>query len=328
MKVSILENMLTFVCIERIYMDQKKTLKIAKNVFKILVTAVALFWLAKNLKFKEFKDSILNANYFFLFLAFVSYVVSQFIASSRLNSFFKTIHLKLSEKFNIKLYWLGLLYNFFLPGGVGGDAYKVYLLKKKYNKTTKELLTAVFFDRLSGMWAVAIFCCAFVVFMPRFAIPNYVPAIAAAIGTVTYLYTLYLFFRPFAKRFFQTHAKALGVQGFQILSALFILIALQHDDKYSPHLLIFIISSITAIIPSIGGAIGVRDSSSVELAKYLGVSDQLAGTVSLIFYFISLITSLPGLYINFRPSGLGENKLPSAAEVEKEMIDNDSNDEN
>lgn len=300
-------------------------LNIAKNTFKVVVTLAALYWLSRNLHFKEFKDSVLNANFYFLGLAFLSYVISQIVASSRLNSFFKTIKLKLSESYNLKLYWLGLLYNFFLPGGVGGDAYKVYFLKKKYTIKTKELLSAVFFDRLSGLWALAIFSCAFIVFMPRFAIPNEMTILLAILGTASYVYVLYLFFRPFAKRFLQTHIKALAVQGFQILTAIFILLALNHDDKFSPHLLIFLISSITAIIPSIGGALGVRDSAAIALGKYLQVDFQLAATISLIFYFISLITSLPGLYFIFKPKGLGEDKLPTVKEVEKEIIDTKTN---
>jgi len=294
---------------------------IAKNVFKVLVTLAAFYWLSRNLHFEEFKKSIINANYWYLFLALISYIISQMIASSRLNSFFKTIHLKLSESYNMKLYWLGLLYNFFLPGGVGGDAYKVYFLKKKYNFRARQLLSAVFFDRLSGLWALAIFCCAFIVFMPRFAIPNELTLTLVILGTASYIYVLYLFFRPFAKRFVQTHTKALGVQGFQILTAIMILLALNHNDKFSPHLLIFISSSITAIIPSIGGGFGTRDSASGALAGYLGVDVQLAFTISLIFTFISLIVSLPGLYFQFKPSGLGEDKLPTAKEVEKEIID-------
>lgn len=296
-------------------------LNIAKNAFKVIVTLAALYWLSRNLHFEEFKNSILNANYWYLTLALGSYIISQVVASSRLNSFFKTIKLKLSETYNLKLYWLGLLYNFFLPGGVGGDAYKVYFLKKKYDIKTKELLSAVFFDRLSGLWALAILSCAFIVFMPRFAIPNEITILIAVLGTASYIYLLYLFFRPFAKRFLQTHIKALGVQGFQILTAIFILLALNHDDKFSPHLLIFLISSITAIIPSIGGALGVRDSAAIALGKYLQVDFQLAATISLIFYFISLVTSLPGLYFILKPKGLGEDKLPSVQEVEKEIID-------
>lgn len=307
-------------------MSKINFLSIAKNAFKVLVTLAALYWLSRNLHFDAFKASIMNANYWYLFLALLSYITSQIVASSRLNSFFKTIHLKLSETYNLKLYWLGLLYNFFLPGGVGGDAYKVYFLKKKYSIKTRELLSAVFFDRLSGLWALAIFSCAFIVFMPRFAIPNEITILLAIVGTAAYLYVLYLFFRPFAKRFIQTHIKALGVQGFQILTAILILMALNHDDKFSPHLLIFLISSITAIIPSIGGALGVRDSAAIALGKYLQVDYQLAATISLIFYFISLVTSLPGLYFTFKPSGLGEDKLPSAKEVEKEIIEDKIND--
>ncbi len=307
-------------------MSKINFLSIAKNAFKVLVTLAALYWLSRNLHFDAFKASIMNANYWYLFLALLSYITSQIVASSRLNSFFKTIHLKLSETYNLKLYWLGLLYNFFLPGGVGGDAYKVYFLKIKYSIKTRELLSAVFFDRLSGLWALAIFSCAFIVFMPRFAIPNEITILLAIVGTAAYLYVLYLFFRPFAKRFIQTHIKALGVQGFQILTAILILMALNHDDKFSPHLLIFLISSITAIIPSIGGALGVRDSAAIALGKYLQVDYQLAATISLIFYFISLVTSLPGLYFTFKPSGLGEDKLPSAKEVEKEIIEDKIND--
>lgn len=298
-------------------MSKTNYINIAKNVLKVTITVAALYWLSRNFQFKEFKSSILNANYGYLFLAFLSYITSQMIASSRLNSFFKTIHLKLPETYNLKLYWLGLLYNFFLPGGVGGDAYKVYFLRKRHEIKTSKLLSAVFFDRLSGMWALAILTCTFIVFMPRFAIPNSITVLAALIGTSSYLYILYLFFRPFAKRFIQTHVKALAVQGFQILTAILILLALKHTDKFTPQLLIFLISSITAIIPSIGGALGVRDSAAIALGKYLQVDYQLAATVSLIFYAISLITSLPGIYFALNPAGLGEDKIPSRKELKE-----------
>ena len=104
-------------------------------------------------------------------------------------------------------------------------------------------------------------------------------------------------------------------------NTILILLALNHSDKFSPHLLIFLLSSVVAIIPSILGAIGIRDNAAIELATYLGVNAQLAGSITLIFYFISLITALPGLYLTFRPKGLGENKLPTAKEAEEAIID-------
>jgi uncharacterized membrane protein YbhN (UPF0104 family) len=96
---------------------------------------------------------------------------------------------------------------------------------------------------------------------------------------------------------------------------------LGHDGKFSPYLLIFLVSSVVAIIPSIGGAIGVRELFSGEAAKYIQMDDQLAMLVSLTFYAITLLTSLPGAYFIFRPRRLGTEYLPSAAEVEKELED-------
>lgn len=308
-------------------MKKKTTLNVVKNIFKVIVTLGALYWVSRKINFIQLQETLSDSNWLFLFLALCCYILSLIIASSRLNSFFKTIKLKLSEYYNLKLYSLGLIYNFFLPGGVGGDAYKVYFLKKKYSFSGRSLLSAVFFDRLSGLWALAIVSCTLVVFMPRLAIPNTVTITAAAVGSISYLYILYLFFRPFAQRFMQTHFKALMVQGFQVLSAICILYALGHDEKFSPYLLIFMVSSIVTIIPSIGGAIGIREVFSGEAAKYIQVDEQLSMTLSLIFYTISLISALPGVYFIFRPNALGEDKLPSAAEVEKE-IDKETLEEN
>ncbi|MFZ4862487.1 lysylphosphatidylglycerol synthase transmembrane domain-containing protein [Sphingobacterium sp. Mn56C] len=300
-------------------MDKNKAFVIGKNIFKIIVTLAAIYWVSQKIQFNDIKNAIVHSNWLYLFLALLSYILSQMIASSRLNSFFKTIKLKLSEQYNLKLYALGLIYNFFLPGGIGGDAYKVYFLKRKHQVSTKQLLSAVFFDRLSGLWALAIVSCALIIFMPRFAIPNYLTMAGAIIGTASYVSILYLFFRPFAKRFLQTHFKALVVQGLQILSAIFILYALGHEDKFSPYLLTFLLSSVAAIIPSVGGAIGVRDAFAAMMATYLKIDEHLMVAVTLIFYTLTLITSLPGLYFIFRPSALGEDKLPSAAEVESEF---------
>lgn len=300
-------------------MRSKRLLEIGKNVFKIIVTLVALYLVSQKIEFSDLKDALLTSNWWFLLLAWLTYTLSQLIASSRLNSFFKTIKLKLSERYNVKLYWIGLVYNFFLPGGVGGDAYKVYILKKKYNAKGRHLLSAVFFDRLSGLWALAIVSCALIIFMPRLGIPNILTISGAIIGTISYIYILYLFFRPFAKRFFQTHFKALMVQGFQATTAILILYALGHDDKFAPYLLIFLVSSIVAIIPSMLGGLGTREFFSGTAAAYLQIDSQLAITVSLVFYFISLITALPGTYFIFRPKGLGEDRLPSTKEVEEEL---------
>ncbi|TJZ60566.1 flippase-like domain-containing protein [Sphingobacterium olei] len=307
-------------------MDNKKVWSITKNIFKVIVTSGALYWVSRKIDFVELKNALVDCNWWFLILALLSYIISQAIASSRLNSFFKTIRLILSERYNLRLYQLGLLYNFFLPGGIGGDGYKVYFLKKNHDISGRKVLSAVFFDRLSGLWALAIIICALVVFMPRLAIPHAATITVGVIGTISYYSFLHVFFKPFAKRFFQTHTKALLVQSFQTLCAIFILYALNFDGKFSPYLLIFLVSSLVAIIPSIGGGIGLRELFALEAAKYIQIEEHTAILLSLFFYVISLVTATSGIYYIFRPQRLGAEKLPSVAEVEQE-IDNDNTNE-
>jgi len=300
-------------------MKKNKSLEVLKNIFKVVVTLGALYWVTRKIDFNELKTALVNCNWGYLFLAFCSYAISQLIASSRLNSFFKAIKLFLSERYNFRLYQLGLLYNFFLPGGIGGDGYKVYFLKKEHQIKGRKVLSAVFFDRLSGLWALAIIICGLVVFMPRLAIPNYLTISAALLGTASYYFILHTFFKDFAKRFIQTHIKAIGVQSFQVIAAILILYSLNFQGKFSPYLLIFLASSLVSIIPSIGGGVGLRELVMLYGANYLQINEHTAVLLSLFFYIISLLMASSGIYYIFRPERLGAKKLPSAAEVEEEI---------
>jgi len=290
-----------------------------KNIFKILITASAIYWVSQKISFVELKNAWNECNLWYVLLALLSYALSQLIASSRLNSFLKVIGLHISERYNLKLYQVGLLYNFFLPGGIGGDGYKIYFLKKHYAVRGRKVLSAVFFDRLSGLWALSIITGCLVIFMPRLAIPNVLTIGILIAGTATYIYFLRVFFSAFLSRFIITHIKALAVQGFQTLSAIAILYALGFDGKFSPYLLIFLVSSLVAIIPSILGGAGLRESLMAFGAEYFQLDPHLAVLISLIFYIISLSVASSGLYYVLRPQRMGAERLPSADEVEQEL---------
>src|SRR5690606_25671790 len=249
-------------------MKKSKFWTYVKNIFKILITVAAIYWVSQKISFIELKSALEKCNPLYLFLALLSYAFSQLIASSRLNSFLKVIGLHISERYNLRLYQVGLLYNFFLPGGIGGDGYKIYFLKKHYAIKGRKVLTAVFFDRLSGLWALSIITGCLIMFMPRLAIPHIVTISVLVAGTATYLYFLQLFFKEFLSKFVITHIKALAVQSFQTLSAIAILYALGFTGKFSPYLLIFLVSSLVAIVPSILGGAGLRESLMAFGATY------------------------------------------------------------
>jgi len=280
-----------------------------KTPVKIIITAGALYWVSTNINFRELKELLERCNPIYLFVALISYACSQVMASSRLRSFLTVIGLHVSERYNLRLYQVGLLYNFFLPGGIGGDGYKIFFLKKRYAVRGRQVLTAVFFDRLSGLWALSVIICCLVIFMPRFRIPNVLTVSVLVSGTAAYLYVLRRFFRDFFAKFIVTHAKALAVQSLQTLAAIMILYALNHDGKFSPYLLIFLSTSLVAIIPSMLGGLGLRESLMSFGAAYFGLDVRLAILLSLIFYLISLLVASSGAYYILRPKRLGVDKL-------------------
>ena len=130
----------------------------------------------------------------------------------------KSINLNLNTRFNFRLYLLGIFYNFLLPGGIGGDGYKIYLLKKRFKLPAKKVFWAIFFDRLSGLWAIGLIIVCLKIFIPQIEIHIAIPLGIFVLGSLVYYFVVKKFFSEFGAHFFKGHAKAIIVQSFQILS--------------------------------------------------------------------------------------------------------------
>lgn len=281
-----------------------KIWEITKTVLKIAVTAVLLYIVYKKVPFADVKYRLIHANYWWMLAALLSFFISIVISSWRLLSFFKSINLNLSAKFNFRLYLLGLFYNFLLPGGIGGDGYKIYLLNKTYKLPAKKVFWAIMFDRLSGLWAIGFIIVGLIFLIPQIDIHLGIPLSIFIIGSLIYYLVAYKFFKEYTKHFFEAHLKALLVQTFQVLSIVFILIGQNFHSKFSPYLLSYLISSLATIIPiSVGGA-GIRETVFTQLTKVFPMDKTLAVFLPGSFYFISLIVALFGVYYVLRPSRL------------------------
>src|ERR1700753_4258666 len=141
---------------------------IVKIILIIVVTGGLLYYVFSKVPFAKIKYRLLHANRAWLAAAILCYVISMILSSWRLLSYFKSIGLKLDYRFNLRLYFLGLCYNVLLPGGIGGDGYKIYLLHKRYKLPTKKVFWAILFDRLSGFWAIGAIVVGLIILIPNF----------------------------------------------------------------------------------------------------------------------------------------------------------------
>ena len=272
--------------------------KLLKTLLQLIITSAALYLVLKKTDVAKLGDIIRNANPWYLLLSLLFFNISKLINAVRLNRFFKAIGIELSTMYSLKLYYLGMFYNLFLPGGVGGDGYKIYVLQKNHGLKMINVFHAVFWDRLSGI--IALIFLSLIILQPSsFALqlPQLLPyswVILVAIYPLAKLLNK-LFYKQFIELFTITSVESLLIQITQLISAFFILKAIAQNANVVDYLAIFLISTIATIIPvTIGGA-GAREITFFYLLGFVKLATNAGVALSLIFFVISAISSLAGI---------------------------------
>lgn len=265
---------------------------------KLAFMAGALWLVARHLNGPALARTLRQARPGWLALAAGLFTLSKLISSVRLNTFFQAAGIQLTERYNLRLYWLGMFYNLFLPGGIGGDGYKVYLLGKEFPGRRGVIFRALLLDRLSGMVALL------VLLLLLFAATDYpgwyragaLALVPLGLG-LSYGLGRWLF-GEFRRAFGRTSWQALGVQGAQVLCAWALLAALgAADGPVLPYLLVFLASSIAAVLPLTVGGLGARELTFLYGAKLFVLSVPVAVSVSVLFYVITALVSLVGALV-------------------------------
>jgi glycosyltransferase 2 family protein len=281
-----------------------KLIRWGKAALKIALSAAALAWVFSRIDYRHVGEVLLTVNVWFLLPAILLFTASKVVSSFRLNEFFRCIEIKLDEWANLRLYWLGMFYNLFLPGGIGGDGYKIYLLHQRTGIKAKSIFWAVLLDRVSGV--LALFWLAVLIFL-------IVPVVFPFKYLVILLLPLsWLAFRLFLKWLFpeylpsmnKLNLQAFAVQSLQVLSAAALLASLGVFTQYPEFLFLFLLSSIVATLPITIGGIGSREITFLFGAEYLHLNMNISVGVSLLFYLTSALVSLFGIYYSLLPSRL------------------------
>jgi uncharacterized membrane protein YbhN (UPF0104 family) len=278
----------------------KQTLKRwAKVGLQLAIAAVAIYFVLQKIDVQAFKAQVLAANPWGLGLAFLAFNASKILAAFRLNYFFRALQLNLSEKYNLKLYYLGMLYNQFLPGGIGGDGYKVYLLNKQFGTSVKGLIAATLLDRISGVVALGFLALGL----------GFMGTGKAVMGDLSFLLWLglilaYPLFFLLVKYLFPTYLsiinttnlQALGVQGLQLLCAYCILRAIGVEEGFIDYLTLFLVTSVAASLPiSLPGGVGIREAIFAFGYVYFAIDQTAAVALATLFFLISLVSAMIGL---------------------------------
>jgi uncharacterized membrane protein YbhN (UPF0104 family) len=272
--------------------------KLLSTFFKITLSVFLLYFVFTKISFTEILETIKGVKPYFLIVAILFFLLSQWISAKRLLLIFHKIGYKLSPDSNYILYLIGMFYNFFIPGGIGGDAYKVYILNKTFQWEVKTLTAAVFVDRFMGLTAIGI-----LISLLSYNLLAYQWLIwLIPFAIIIIIATAYLFIKRLFPKFLQVFSTTLMisilVQLLQIASVIFIIMSLGTNENYSNYILIFLISSVLSIFSFSG--IGIREYIFYEASLLLEIDSSIAVSIGFIFSIITAMISLFGILFHFK----------------------------
>ena len=270
-----------------------------KSAIKIAISLILVVFVLNKIDTSKLLEILKNVNLFWLFLAFIFYNLSKLVSAIRLIYYFREIGIELSHKANFILYYVGMFYNLFLPGGIGGDGYKAYLLNKHHDIKLSLIIQALVFDRVSGLVAL-IFLGALLYPFSSFDIKLF---LYLSIALIFITYPLFFLISKKLNRFLYyfktTTIFGLAVQLLQLVAAYFIILSLNSNVPVVEFLVLFLISSVVSILPISVGGVGVRELTFMYGLKLIGYPPDSGVAFSFLFFLITAISSFIGiLFIN------------------------------
>lgn len=277
---------------------RKKLITLAK----IAISAILIYFIFTKVDLQVILNTVKKTNPLYLSFAILFFVISKVIASIRLNLYFHQLEVKLTQKSNLKLYLLGMFYNLFLPGGIGGDAYKGYLIKKKFEVDTKKVISVLLLDRLSGLLLLFIYACILAIvlnidWLHRNDIPI---GILSVLAVAVFWFLNKKYFNFVLPVFWKSFSLSALVQLAQLICVLFILEALSINVDLLAYLFIFLISSIVSVLPLTIGGIGSREVTFFYGATLLALDENTSISISMVFFLITALVSLFGIIYHFK----------------------------
>jgi uncharacterized membrane protein YbhN (UPF0104 family) len=269
------------------------------NAFRLAVTGLLIWLVSKRVDLQEIVAIFRTANPSWLALTILIYGTSLMVSSHRSSIYLSGVGIHLRPWQAFGLYMKGTVYNVLLPGGVGGDGYKILVLRTKDGPAVKQIFQAFFFERLSGLWAICALLCILNATLAIPLMPPIWPGLALAFGTIAYFIIMRLFFSEQAKFFLRTHLMSIGIQCLVSLAVICILESQPMPATYGPYLLSFHGSTIFSILNIGLSGLGVREFAMGYAAQVLQNDPALSVFVASAFWLVSTTTAIPGLFFLF-----------------------------
>lgn len=308
--------------------EEEKLLRseLLRAFLKALVSTVLIYWLLHRIGLDSIVSYFKQASWPWLIGSLAVFALSNLLGAVQWHLLLTNRGIDLTLGHSVWLYHIGLFFNNFLLGNVGGDAFRIYDIRRLSNRTDAAFST-VFLDRFVGFFALSTLALAVAVFMVSRLLTS------SALFTILFVFggwllaILFLFIETFAQKFswlfrlilpppLHIKAKAFyySLHAFRherkLLTRIFFLSVLIQTLRILTHwcaarslgvqvsvgyffLFIPIVALLASLPISLGG-LGVREQSAAALFSQLGVPSGQTVAFELLAYLVGILATTPG----------------------------------
>ncbi|MFC1513415.1 YbhN family protein [candidate division KSB1 bacterium] len=295
-------------------------------LIRLIVTLSVFFYLFNVIDFSSMVKNFSNLENYWVILAIFCMISSNILGTLQWNLILKNLDINLPFRKTVSYYFSGLFFNNFLLSFIGGDVVRVYDISKTSGKNS-EAISTVLLDRLIGFIALSTLAMlGFFYAMNQLDLTKFV-YFAPGIFIVLSIVLLFLFHKPFAKKFenigikltpkrlqyrireiynsinyYSSHPVllvklfiiAITIQIARVLTHYFLAVSMGVDINLAYFLLFIPIITLVIALPISFGGIGVRESSAAVLFGTIGVPVEQTTVFEFLAYIIAILCSLPG----------------------------------
>ena len=302
----------------------KKTKPVIIFLIKLLVSGGLLAYFLSRIHIERFFHTFASAKFSYIALALAVYLVAQGVSAMRWAALARPIGIKTPFKDMVRYYLIGMFFNLFAPGTVGGDVSRVYYLVRDEEAhakgravTTVHAAMSVLMDRGIGMVVLVWLGAAGLLLFPAYPIPSTVRtvtlllALAFLVGALSVPllrrllpedgHQLVVKLR-LALRSYRTQWRALGAATLLSVAVHLIQVwmhvamgrALDLDLPFSFCVIVYPLVGTFAAIPISVNGLGLREGGYVFLLAVIGIGTEKGVAFGILLFLIVALDSLLG----------------------------------
>lgn len=287
-------------------MQHSRALKYLFFAAKLAVAGLSIYWVLHHINIQELIQTSKQLDPFYMMLAMIFMNVAFYFSATRIHFYLTNDGGLIDKPSAIAITYIGLFFNHFLPGGIGGDGYKVWMASRRLMIPWKRALQLVLSDRASGLWWLCIFLGvgALVPFSGNL-LPWWSGILWIMVTCLGYLFGLKYILHETKKTALMASRHSFFVQLSTLVVAFALFSAIPDFSQEGGSLLVwfmlFLVSNIVACIPISVGGVGLRELTFLYGGVWWGVDVQIGVTFALMFYAVNVLTALGGIYFLFAP---------------------------